>query len=772
MAATPMIGILPLALALLLGGGSFPPLSLPPLPPDAKLAAVAPEGCLLYVNLAGTAEPDPGSANRTERLLAEPQIRSLVAAIEKEITLAIRKETRRNPRSAAIGENVPFLVRTLLTRPAALYISQFQMGQQGPQVQAGLVVNVGDQKDKVLSALRSVQAAMMPNAPANAAEIQGAQVHSLPLPPMIPPVSWGVADSYVFVAVGTGCAENIIGRLKDPQAAPPAWLKSLRERLPVKRPAMTTYVSVPDILETTLPLLGVQGSAVVSALGLNRIHSLESVSGLDEEGFVSASLVRTLGPKEGLLSIMQGQPLKADRLAHVPADSTLAIAFTLEPEAAWRQILSSVEKINPGLRGELAGAVQEMEAELGFRLLEDVLAHAGPTWTLHNSPGEGGLVVTGLTATVEVKNREALERTLNTVMDIVRRELNEPHGRRYVGLRETTYRGHRLWFLNPVGEEMPVAPAWALTEKTLVAAPFPQMVKAHLDRIRDPKPDQSILARPELSRLFENGVGPSKIGFVDTEALVRLAYPALHPLATLACAALQREGLAFDVSMLPSASALLPHLKPSWGFVSSSEDGILMEQHSVLPMGGLVNPSVAGVAPFFLSSRVRKARASARRAHTMNNLKQLAMGAMMYSNDHDEKLPEKIEDLKDYLGDSDAVRRDAWGQPILYLGKGKKLNQIESPSETPLFVSTSLWRGQRVAAYVDGHVQTIPEMMFKRQCEKADIEYPGPGREVQRGRTQLHLRASEGATKAARPPTARPAPDPVPAPTVAPAPQP
>ena len=48
-----------------------------------------------------------------------------------------------------------------------------------------------------------------------------------------------------------------------------------------------------------------------------------------------------------------------------------------------------------------------MEEELGIDPRE-VLAPLGDAWCLYNSPGEGGLAVTGLTAVVQVKDRQRL----------------------------------------------------------------------------------------------------------------------------------------------------------------------------------------------------------------------------------------------------------------------------------------------------------------------------------------------------------------------------
>ena len=66
------------------------PLGLPPAPEEPALAAVAPPDCLAYVALAGSGTPDAKSTNRTEQLLAEPEVRKLLAAIGPIIQTAVR----------------------------------------------------------------------------------------------------------------------------------------------------------------------------------------------------------------------------------------------------------------------------------------------------------------------------------------------------------------------------------------------------------------------------------------------------------------------------------------------------------------------------------------------------------------------------------------------------------------------------------------------------------------------------------------------------------
>ena len=115
------------------GSGGGVPLGVPPLPEDPVLAKVAPEECLLYFSSAGMAKPDPKSTNQTEKLFAEPEIRKAVAELENVIRAGLKESAKKgNPQQQAAAEAAPTLIKALLTRPLAIYISEVKITPKGP----------------------------------------------------------------------------------------------------------------------------------------------------------------------------------------------------------------------------------------------------------------------------------------------------------------------------------------------------------------------------------------------------------------------------------------------------------------------------------------------------------------------------------------------------------------------------------------------------------------------------------------------------------------
>jgi hypothetical protein len=78
-----------LALAFFFGGPLGLPVSVPPLPPDPVIERSAPQECLLHVATRGVAEPAVESANLTEKLLANPEVREFVGRLAESLLGAV-----------------------------------------------------------------------------------------------------------------------------------------------------------------------------------------------------------------------------------------------------------------------------------------------------------------------------------------------------------------------------------------------------------------------------------------------------------------------------------------------------------------------------------------------------------------------------------------------------------------------------------------------------------------------------------------------------------
>jgi hypothetical protein len=241
--------------------------------------------------------------------------------------------------------------------------------------------------------------------------------------------------------------------------------------------------------------------------------------------------------------------------------------------------LETAGQIDPRAGGEMVKGIQQANADLGLDLRADVLESLGDVWCVYNSPGEGGLIPTGLTACITVEDRDRFAAAYDRLIGMMQarlaaRDEEDGPGPRGPQLKTLSIGGRDVFVLTAIDDKTPLAPAWCLTDSHLVVSVFPQNIQAFLSRGDDYR---SLAAVAPVRELLDARQGPSLIFYQDTPGLFRVGYPLLQMLATAATSELQRDGLDLDVTLLPPPQAILSHLGPGVTFVRRSETGIEFE---------------------------------------------------------------------------------------------------------------------------------------------------------------------------------------------------
>jgi hypothetical protein len=586
MAATSMfgLGVWEVIIVALFGlGGTGLPLGIPPAPEDPLLAKVAPEDCTFYLSWSGMAKPDAASKNHTERLLAEAEVQKFVAAIEKAIATGLAKDAGTVEQNKIIAAEMPKVIKALLTKPTAVYIGEIALEGRQPNVDAGLMVSTGEDTAQLMASLARLESVVPELAEV---EIDGQKFKQLQFDSGTAPATWGFKGRYFLLGFRETSVKKMIERAR---GETPQWLTAVRERNKVARLCSVTYVNTKKLAE--LPeKVGAppQFQMVIKALGLSNVTHIASVTGLDDAGCLTRSHIAIDGSADGVFKLVAGKPLTAEDLAPIPHDATLAFAARFDASEAFKLIKTVVGSVDPRGPEELSKSLDELGREFDLDLSKGLIEAVGDTWRVYNAPSDGGLLFTGLTAVATVRDREALVKTSAKLEELAKkmaesRAKPNEFGRvpRHVTVKNFDHNGQKIYFVNFVGDDSPVSPAWCVTEKELIISLFPGHVKNYLNRNSDFK---SVANVPEVAAALKSANPPTVIGYQDTREMVKLAYPVLQVLANVLCGEVQRSGADIDMSAFPSAGAILPHVQPSITTLSPTKDGIEITTKQTLPM--------------------------------------------------------------------------------------------------------------------------------------------------------------------------------------------
>ena len=329
---------------------------------------------------------------------------------------------------------------------------------------------------------------------------------------------------------------------------------------------MVHYINVKKIVALALATTGggpdAKPQAILDALGLSNVSYLAGVTGLEGSGTVNKLYVAMDGPPKGIFHLLGDKPLTAADLAAIPRNATVAGAARFDLDAAYHRVLDMIGAAQPQAQAMASGAIQQMEDAIGFKLSDDLFQSLGDHWCIYSAPSEGGLLVTGLTLVVPVKDREKLLKVEERLLAMAKQaEGPEPgagdeHGRRHgVSVAECESHGQKIHFLDFIGEPVAVAPAWCITDKELIISLFPQTIKAHLAR---DAAAGSLADVPAVAEQLAGEHGPTAIGYSDTATIMRTVYPLLHFASAAICSEIQREGVKIDASASPPRPRFCP----------------------------------------------------------------------------------------------------------------------------------------------------------------------------------------------------------------------
>jgi hypothetical protein len=633
-----------LLLMILLGGGFGMPSGVPPTEEDPLAAKVAPGQCLFYASWAATGTPDATSRNRTEQLLAEPEIQYFLKGGHDRFLDAMRQAGPSDPDTQQALEDVSRLLELVHGKPGAFFLSDLRFEGSGPPtVKGGGLLRVDNDAAEVRRVLTGLQS-RAPEGRVSSVQLGNRAFSRVLLDEDAPAITWGIAGKYLLVALGDGSMEGLVQRANG-QA--PGWLTDVRAKLAVPRVSSMMHIDVNQLVQMASQQSGSPDAGrIVSVLGLDKIRSFTTVGGLDDTGFVSRSLLAVDGAGTGLLSWIDAESLAADDLKVIAQDAPAALALKLDAPGVLDLWLDLLGQIEPREAEQMRQGLAQAEQQLGFNVRDDLLNSLGDAFRVFAQPGPSSLI-TGWTMAIQVRDRQKLERVQETIVPMVKRGLEEGGGGDQ-SLTTDTVNGHTVHTLSFGQPGIPVSPSWCVTDDELFITATPQMLKPLLSDVGD----RSLAQHSDLEPLFAEDANTLVLAYVDMEEAANTLLPFVPGL-------LQAFGPAIpglNKSNLPPADVFVRHLQPSVVALRRTADGVEIVSHQTLP-GGNVGATVPILAAMGLPA-VGAAREAARRSQSSNNLKHIAL-AMHNYHDTYQALP------AGYNADADGKALLSWRVHIL-----------------------------------------------------------------------------------------------------------
>jgi prepilin-type processing-associated H-X9-DG protein len=557
-----------------------------------------------------------------------------------------------------------------------------------------------------------------------------------------PEYTWGfVGDWFVFY-FGDG-AEHFLPTLSAPKAAKPlkespAFVDCLSKIS--GESVLTTYIDVPEGLRLAhalikdenddgLRLISHNWARILSELGLDNVRALGEKTIIEDGHFVTRTLLRTQnGPPHGLLATLVRPAIDDAMLKVVPPDAFFVAAGRFDLARTYEQLKSSIIAI-AGDDGRKSFAELETAAAAAEVPLNVILGPLGEQWVLYEAPSTGGFFFTGVTLIVDVKEPQQLARTLGVLKKLIIAQF-QPDERPVAGSYDVD--GVTIQYIDVTHSFSFISPAWAVVDRKLVIALYPQVVE---DAIRQFKAEKSILDNAEFTDVRRRVIGAGSDGpllYLSGTEFIRSVYPLALPFVTAARESFLEEGE--DVlgriptpQLIPPLGRLLQYVGTDGVCLTLTTDGILRTKSVANP---LLSPlTLTDSIPLWVIAALptmATSRASADRTRSAANLRQIGQSVQLYVAENNGKLPATLRDanveaavLHSPFADSPGPAQEKPpADDYIYLTPG--LKGPVPPDVVMAYDAAELARNDGAnVLYGDGHVEWLERDGVNKALERA-----------------------------------------------------
>ena len=616
---------------------------------SSKVSSAAPESCLTWYQWANPYNADAASKNAVDRMMAEPDVSKFCKDFTDKLGQlpAMLIPDGAPPRMQIAVETIaPQLIDGLLRKQGCFFVEGFEFTpDQGPKnLKLGLVLELGDNADKTLGAIKSLL--NLTDAPLEKVTFDGQDGLKITMPPHGPFTEVGVVqhNGYLVAATSEEMTNEILGRMKQGEVA--SWLGQLQAKQKYVRTSALGTIDAATLKKRLMPLADEQAVKVIEAIGLNNLERLDYSCGYAQTDFAQQFRIKFDGAPTGIFATFGDKGITDKDLAHFPADSFAALALSIDGKKVLDEATSILIQLDPNAAEDMARGMIQLQSQTGIDLRK-LFSNVGPTFTLHNGYSDG--ILSGAQFRTTIQDPAWFEKTIDDVMKLAQMQAGVP-----MSIDSIEQNGKAVKTMRFGGMPVPVEPSWMMNGDQMTMTLFPStMASASKPDMAAPLTNKKSFA-PYLQLLKPSDGKVIGFSYMETKYSFELFYG----YACLA-SAMGKNMIAGEIDQvlplpfsdeqmakvkahlndlqLPSCRSIAKHLTPEVGVIRKEKDAIVFEMHSTVA-GSNLTIAIPGVAVGMLLPAVQAVREAARRTTSMNNLRQLSLASHNFASNY-QRLP-------------------------------------------------------------------------------------------------------------------------------------
>ena len=582
---------------------------------DSVFSNVAPEKCQFFGMWNGLPKPDPkldSKRSPSEIWLAQEPIQLAIKKLDR----AIKDYMSRHPMKDATMNEFFLNLPELLTNPATAFISEiddetgFAAGGYG-----GIIVQLGDRTEWMKDIVRKIQQTEGERFMVEDQVVGMTVFKGIDVPEEVGTFVCAFRDEMMILGFGNDSLASILENMNSPT---PSWLVDLKKESVVERPLIMGYAELGRSIEL---LKKTVGEDYPDYLKLEEIEGAGITMGMDELGFVVHAYCHCPKNTEGILSVMETQGITPEELKEIPDDVLSGSAARISIEKIWQLVQEGMAAT--GQDQMLNMQVEMMEDNVGLDFENDVLTMFDDYGFLYSRITLGS--PTGnFVASLKVRDPVSFEKHLANINDLVDGRAvdsgatfseKKSNGQTVYSFKQGNFGGMTL--------------GWCYVDGQLLVSNDSKAISTHL---RKRKRNTSSLADDEWFKHVFNAndelglKNPVFVSYVDLAPVIQIAFPLLR--AFLESQDFEAD-FDFTIDDVPDAETLTNGLKPNLAALYRNDTGFHFVERSTIPVTGI---STSGILVGMMLPAVQQVRHAARRAQSMNNVRQLVLASLNYES--------------------------------------------------------------------------------------------------------------------------------------------